>query len=142
MSEAVTFRIIENPIDPLIGIYEDFKKDYMNTSLKVDIIKATYNLSDKQYKRLIDKVYLNTGFRRRNPQKHVPKKNINPPQYYGVLLDIKGNPTYQVQKSIKGNTIYFGCYHDKKVAELIIQKLKECNWNKSELPRIRKELGV
>lgn len=39
------------------------------------------------------------------------------------------------------DNIFYGRYSSKRIASKIVTRLKKCNWDKEELPRIREEIG-
>ena len=49
---------------------------------------------------------------------------------------------YVIQKTIKTKYQYFGTYDSLEDARKVRDKLIDCNWEKSQLPLILKELGV
>lgn len=49
---------------------------------------------------------------------------------------------FAIMKSIKGDFRYYGVYNTMEDARKVRNKLIDCNWDKSQLPSIHKELGV
>ena len=49
---------------------------------------------------------------------------------------------YKVSKVIDGRTIDFGIYKDKREAKYVINRLKDCGWDKSKFPSILNDLQV
>lgn len=58
------------------------------------------------------------------------------PKYYYIV-----NGKYIVKRRINENYIVITCYSENQAQECV-KLLNECNWDKKESPRIRKELGL
>lgn len=50
--------------------------------------------------------------------------------------------TFRVYKKCNYHNVYYGTYASEKIANKVVDKLMLCNWDKKELPRIHKELGI
>ncbi|MBQ6220161.1 MAG: hypothetical protein IJH63_10485 [Methanobrevibacter sp.] len=48
---------------------------------------------------------------------------------------------YRVQRKVDGKSINYGSYKNRRMAEKVVRELKKVDWNKNELPRIKKELN-
>lgn len=144
MSETVHFRIVENMEDSTESIYSSFKEDYLNQDITVSTIKEKYNLGQKQYKKLLDKVYLDTGFKRSNHygwrKTNKVRKQQGTPQYLRRRITKNGKPHFYIQKTTDKITSYYGIYDDMDTALKVVNRLKEVDWDKSELDNIRMEI--
>ncbi|MBQ2653356.1 MAG: hypothetical protein IJF83_07365 [Methanobrevibacter sp.] len=49
---------------------------------------------------------------------------------------------YSIKKTINGENYYYGTYHDKKEAELVVDELKKCSWDINQLPSILERLNI
>ena len=59
------------------------------------------------------------------------------PKYYYFS---KGR--FNVQRKMNGGCVGFGCYGNEETAKKVVDKLKECDWDKSQLLRIYDELHI
>ena len=48
--------------------------------------------------------------------------------------------TFMVNKWIDNKQIYFGTYKTERDAKYVVNRLRECGWDKSKLKNIKKEL--
>lgn len=62
--------------------------------------------------------------------------NIKIPKNYNRTL----SGTFMVTKWIDGKQEYFGTYKSEEDAKWVVQKMRECDWDKDELWDIREEL--
>lgn len=67
---------------------------------------------------------------------------VNPQDYLGDRYIHKEHKAYKIIKHNGKKSIRYGTYHDLKTARKVRDMLIECNWNKENLPKIKKELGV
>ena len=49
---------------------------------------------------------------------------------------------YRILKTTNRKRISYGTYKTEKEAAQVVEKLKECNWDKTQLPQILKELNI
>ena len=49
---------------------------------------------------------------------------------------------YRISRTHKGKTTSYGTYKTEKEAIKVVEKLTECNWDKTQLPSILKELKI
>lgn len=116
-----------------IGTFDDY-----NNAVKVrNHLKEKYNgdfrCRDKVFKEL--DIYPNAYFKKVNNR----GKEMELPQ--NVYLTRSGK--FQILKGRTGCTsLNFHTYNNLEDALKIREKLVECDWDKSQLPRIKKELGV
>ena len=66
----------------------------------------------------------------------IPEEPYEPKYYYYA------NGRFNVQKKLNGERIGYGCYSDEETAKKVVDKLKECDWDKSQLLRIYDELHI
>lgn len=50
--------------------------------------------------------------------------------------------TWEVSKVVDGKNTSFGTYKTKKIAKKIVEMMKACDWDKSQLKRVQSELGI
>lgn len=49
---------------------------------------------------------------------------------------------YRILKTTNKKRISYGTYKTEKEAAQVVEKLIECNWDKTQLPQILKELNI
>ena len=49
---------------------------------------------------------------------------------------------YIVSKKVNGERLYVGCYGNEDTAKAVVDKMIECDWDKSMLPKVYDELGM
>ena len=121
-------------VEPVIN-WNDFLAD-------VDKGMSAYNLQDKyiltprQYRWIMRRVIRKDGYSRKATglQRKGTFKDFND-TYISIR---KGKKGFIVKK---GN-VYYGNYETLEIARKIKKALILCNWNKSKLNEIRKELGL
>lgn len=62
--------------------------------------------------------------------------HVEDPKYY--YLNHKGR--WRVQKNINKRVISYGTYATEEEAKWVVEKLKECGWDKNQFWKIRYEL--
>ena len=137
MSEK-EFRIVEGNDDFLEKVPE-FVRLYNNHDIKIVDLRKRLNISRGLYRRLlkycVDEKLLTLRRQGRNVKKpHTPTyitRSIN-----------NGKECYMISKTINMVEHYFCKTYDYKTAERIVELLKDCEWDKNELPRIKKAVGL
>ena len=122
--------IIEQSSNDFFEIYEKVKSDLINGSLVKDV-RAKYNISEGRWlkfrKSLIEEGIIKSE-----------KQRIADATY----TYSKAGKWY-VRKRINTTEVYFGCdYKTKSDGMMVVERLKRCGWDKSQLQSIREELGV
>lgn len=67
-----------------------------------------------------------------------PRYSVNPKNYWFN----KHNGRYHVYKQINGKSRQFGTYSDEATAKKVVEELRKVEWDKSQLERIKAEIGV
>ena len=134
MDETVHFRILENCEDSTNNIYNDFKSEYISNNGTVQDLSVKYDVSISKAYKLINQIFEETGFRRRKTN-----KKVYSPKYY---CKPAYSNNWRVFKHMNNSTIYFGSYSSEDKAKYVVNELKKCNWDKSELERIKSEVGI
>ena len=107
----------------------NFEKDF-NAGMRAVQLKRKYDLSNKSYRFLKERLNLKRNGAVVKEVKKEPTKN-----YYKV-----NTGGYSITKMINGNLIYFCHVKEEEQAKKVVEKLKDCNWNKSEIYRILYEV--
>jgi len=88
-----------------------------------------------EYDLITDNPYIKNGLKYPIPEKLKPRKNRQQSTYGKGYVTEKGPNSYQVWYNKK----YYGSYTTQEFAEYIRLKLYENNWDKTKLPKIKKE---
>ena len=139
------FRIVENPLPHYYEKYDDFVELYNNPNITIVDIRNKLGWTVKTYTLAREKA-LSEGLikeRRVRSKKGRPRKKKKVPKNYYYR---KNTGNYVVTKRITINkevkTIYYGTYKNEEECVKIINELKKVNWDKKELPNIKKKLGI
>ena len=135
---SLNFRIVEGDHEDYWDTYEEFISLYNANLIPVTKIREKLNLTVGHYNRFRERALEENRISLdvRNPSirmKHNPKSFRN---YY------KTSQGYQVVKTVYGKTMSYGYYKTEEDAKKVVAALRKCNWNKHELLRITRELGV
>ena len=133
MVKQLNFNIVDGNNDYL-DLVPTFTELYNDKSIKVAEIKRRLGLTKNSYNQLwkyCKEECLITP--RRKPNRKKPSYKTNP-KYYSQTR--RGNVEYW---TITYKQEYFCTCKSVKEAEYVVARLKECNWDKNELPRIRSE---
>lgn len=134
----VNFHIIEGDIKDYWGKYEEFIRLYNSNKLSVKQIKEKLNLTHAEYRRFRkhafkeDRLTFDKKLRKPLKKKQVP--DVTPKNYH------QAGKKFYVVKYIDNKRIGYGSYSSEEIAKQIVSKLRACNWDKTELPRIQKEV--
>lgn len=126
-------RVIDGNDDYLL-LKGEFAEMYNNRHFTVKEIQDKLKLTLRQYRNL-RKECNEEGLitlRRANNQKK--KKEIK--NYSVGNRSIYGGGNFNVRH----NGLYYCCCHSVQEAEMIVEKLRECDWDKSQVDRIKKEV--
>lgn len=121
-------------VEPTIN-WDNFLSDVDN-GMSAYNLQAKYTLTPRQYRWIMRRVIRKDGYSRKSSgvQRKQAFKDFND-TYISIR---KGKKGFIVKK---GN-VYYGNYETLELARKIKRKLIECNWDKSQLNTIRRELGV
>lgn len=106
--------------------YEAFKDDYINSSLTVKCLMEKHGLTEGTKARLVKRIVKETGYCRSTHSNREPR-------YYSYY-----NGRYHVSKRINGGTVNFGSYSSEDEARLVVGKLNEIGWDKSQWLKIKR----
>ena len=126
-------RVVNGNRDYLVH-EEKFIEYYNNPDMTVKEITKRLGITPHEFTLLRKKcneegkIKLRPAYRKKK-QKHKPK-------YYSINYRQGKTDYYQVYR--KG--VYYCSCHTVREAELIVEKLKECDWDKSQIKRIKQEV--
>ena len=121
-------------VEPTIN-WTDFLKD-LDQGMSAYNLQAKYTLTPRQYRWIMRRIIRKDGFSRKATG--LQRKKIHRDfhdTYISIRKDAKG---FLIRK----NNVYYGNYETLEIARKVKKKLIECNWDKSKLNDIRKELGL
>lgn len=127
----VNFTVVERSSTEIFELYDKIKQDVID-GLKIKDICEKYKITDSRWlkfrKQLIKDGLIESSSKSRKNGKFY---------YYN-----KQAKKYFVVKSINKKKIWFGAYKREEDAKSVVEKLKECDWDKSQMPKILEELGI
>ena len=126
-------RVVDGNTDYLLK-KDEFIKLYNNEDISVKEIQKRLKLSLVQYRQLRKKCIEEGLLKLRHHPYHVKKEK--PPKYYYPANRSIHHESYDIRR--KG--VYYCICKTVAEAELTVKKLKECDWDKSQIERIKKEV--
>lgn len=123
----MNFNLIENP-DPYENINE-FADDYNSHKYFIYELCDKYDWNKNTYRK-VRREAIERGLIK--DERYVCNKTIPKNYYYH-----KDSGLYCVVKTVNQERIYFGGYKTEKEAQLVVEELKKCNWDKSKLRSIK-----
>ena len=130
---SVNFQVVDG--DYGMDLVDDFVRCYSDRSLNVIGVMEVLGIGRGEYRRL-RRYCLGEGLivsRRHGKERKITYRS-NPTYIHNH------NGFFRVQKWLDGCLVYFGEYRDYRVAEKVRDRLVECDWDKSQLPRIKREV--
>ena len=133
----VNFKVIDGD-DSFYTKADTFIRLYTDKKYTIESICSELNLTVNQYNRLRDYCAEFKGLSVKNKIGKFKKCNgsVSLPKYYSRTMF----GTFQVRKTVNGKVIAYGVYKTPEIADAIVERLIECDWDKNELERIRKEV--
>lgn len=121
-------------VEPTIN-WDKFLAD-LNDGMSAYNLQHKYVLTPRQYRHIMRNVIRKNGFSRKATglQRKKAHKDFHD-TYITIRKDAKGF-------LIKKNNVYYGNYETLEIARKVKQKLIEANWDKRQLNKIRKEIGL
>ena len=113
-------------------MYEAFKQDYIENKLSLKEIQRKYDIGATKCSRLSRKVREETDYVGR----------ANDHKYYRSYTTQTGEEHFIVLKYANEKYQYYGTYQNEKDVQRIVEKLRECNWDKSRIEEIEKTLNI
>lgn len=127
----MNFNIVEQKSSDFFEVYETIKKDVLDGVL-VSEIREKYNLGNGQWlkfrKKLVEEGLIQTQ-----------QDRIDNAKYYYFN---KSKKVFCVKRRINRKHIEFFWSKSEKECQMVVDKLHEYGWDKSNMPRIKKELGL
>ena len=121
--------------DDYLELVPEFTELYNNKKIKVNSIKKRLGLSKNMYNKLLKYCKEeNLITPRRKPNKRRETYKTNPKNYSQI-----SNGKY-ISFAVRKNGVHYCNCKTAREAEQIVEKLRECNWDKSQLSRIRAEV--
>lgn len=135
----VNFRVVDGVYEEYDSLlYEQFIRLYNDESVTVQGIRDLLNMNSKKFTKYRRKALEENHIRPRK-QHTIKKKKKQGRQIKNYTFNPHINK-WQVKKGKKYKTETYGAYESEEIAEKIVEKLRECNWNKNYLKKIQKEV--
>lgn len=134
----INFHIVEGEPEDFWDHYQKFITLYNENIMPVKRIKEKLRLSESKYNQYRNRAIEENKLEPRY-NVYTSKRGSYTPATYCHQTACN---TYSVQKWMGDKSVSFGTYKNKRTAKKVVEKLKECNWNKEELPRIKREMGI
>jgi hypothetical protein len=112
----MNFNVVEGEYVDFDKIKDKFAYDYLYTDIPNPKLKKKYGLTKGEWKEFTDLIKKENGLNKR-PRK--PKGKY----YY------RGNNGFRVAKWIRGKNYHFGTVPTEEIAQLLVEKCKEVNWD-------------
>lgn len=133
---TLNFRVVEGEPEDYWDKYEEFIRLYNDNRIPVRRIKEKLGLRETKYNQYRNRAIEENKLELRYNVYVSKKGGYTPAKYYHET----NCGTFHVQKWMGNRSVSFGTYRSERIAKEIVKKLKEVNWNKDELHRIRKEV--
>lgn len=132
------FKVVEKPYEP---IFDDIRKILKETG-KINISEVYEKYNPEYSRRAVSKKIGSVCEELGLDKDEVTGNHLIHPKYY--FRNKYGSWTVQRTFIKKGlcNTIYYGNYSTEKDAKQVVEKLKECQWDKKLIPYIKREIGI
>ena len=129
----MNFRVVDGNRDYL-DLLPNFIKLYNDPDIKAKDIPFLLDINQKEYlnlrKEAISEGLLNLRYPLREK-----KRKVRVPSYV-----YRSGYRWEIHKRVGGDNLYFGSYEKRDDALRIVELLKECGWDKSQLERIKREV--
>ena len=121
-------------VEPTIN-WDNFLAD-LNNGMSAYNLQHKYVLTPRQYRSIMRNVIRNDGFSRKATGLLRKKAHRDfQDTYISILKNRKG---FLIRK----NNVYYGNYETLELARKVKKELIKANWDKNQLNKIRKELGI
>lgn len=121
-------------VEPTIN-WDNFLAD-LNDGMSAYNLQHKYVLTPRQYRSIMRNILRKDGFSRKATG--LPRKKAQKDFNDTYISILKGRKGFIIRK----NNIYYGNYETLDIARKVKRKLIEENWDKNQLNKIRKELGI
>ena len=120
-------------VEPVIN-WENFLKD-LNNGMSAYNLQHKYILTPRQYRSIMRNIIRKDGYsmKKSRVKPYQSRTRFNEPH-----ITLKKDGKYMIRKK----STYYGQYSSLEIARKVKQKLIEANWDKRQLNKIRKEIGL
>lgn len=120
-------------VEPVIN-WENFLKD-LDDGMSAYNLQHKYVLTPRQYRYIMRNIVRKRGYslKKSRVKPYKSRTKFNEP-----YISFKKDGRYLVRR--KG--IYYGQYDSLEIAKKVKKELAKVNWNKNQLNKIRKEIGL
>lgn len=121
-------------VEPTIN-WDNFLAD-LNDGMSAYNLQHKYVLTPRQYRAIMRNIVRKDGFSRKATG--LPRKKAQKDFKDTYISILKGRKGFIIRK----NNVYFGNYETLEIARKVKKELIKVNWDKNQLNKIRKELGL
>ena len=121
-------------VEPVIN-WDNFLAD-LNKGMSAYNLQNKYILTPRQYRSIMRNIVRKDGFSRKATG--LPRKKAHRDFNDTYISILKGRKGFIIRK----NNVYFGNYKTLEIARKVKKELIKVNWDKNQLNKIRKELGL
>jgi len=121
-------------VEPTIN-WTNFLAD-LNDGMSAYNLQAKYTLTPRQYRWIMRRIIRKDGYSKKATG--LPRKKAQKDFNDTYISILKGRKGFIIRK----NNVYFGNYETLEIARKVKRKLIEANWDKNQLNKIRKEVGI
>lgn len=140
MKDKLNFRVVEKPEEPIYDHIRGVIKETGTINISEFWRKYKKDYSRHTVTKKVKEVCSELGLNKDDVTCNV---KVNPKYYFYSSTD----DNWKVQKGYRENNKVWSCksygqYATEEEAKMIVEKLKLVDWNKEELPRIKKEVKM
>ena len=120
-------------VEPVIN-WDKFLAD-VNNGMSAYNLQHKYVLTPRQYRSIMRNIIRKDGYsmKKSRVKPYKSRTRFNEPH-----ITLKKDGKYMIRKK----STYYGQYSSLEIARKVKQKLIEANWDKRQLNKIRKEIGL
>ena len=120
-------------VEPVIN-WDKFLAD-VNNGMSAYNLQHKYVLTPRQYRSIMRNIIRKDGYsmKKSRVKPYKSRTRFNEPH-----ITLKKDGKYMIRKK----STYYGQYSSLEIARKVKQKLIEANWDKKQLNKIRKEIGL
>lgn len=121
-------------VEPVIN-WENFLTD-VDKGMSAYNLQHKYVLTPRQYRWIMRRIIRKDGFSRKATG--LPRKEVHR-DFHDTYISISKNFKGYI---IRKNNVYYGNYETLEIARKVKKELIKVNWDKGQLNKIRKEIGL
>jgi len=128
---GITFRIIENAGEFYEDFIDDFIRDYNKYEIPTKELCKKYSINYGQFLQIRKEAV------KRGEIKENDYYSMHEPRFYYYNTN---RERWVVSRNKKGKTIWYTSFPYEKQAQVCVEELKKCNWDKTNIKEIRRKI--